>query len=469
MKRSEKDKEAAVKLVSEKIIQTAYRTLLLEMRYIDVALAKLKAKPSLRVEYIGTNGSTLFYNELEVVKRYQKIPNRVTHDILHCLLHCVFKHLFYKNAKLPGWDLACDITVQQLISTIKAPGIQYIHPLKEKELAKIANVVDQFTPQNVMAYLQLSALTGEDLTALEEVFYVDDHEVWHEPEQPKGGQGQGGGLIVIGEGQGDEQSSCNIVGIPISMEELEKIWSNISLTIEVNMASFQKKQGIMAGNLQQQLKQLNREPYDYSKFLKKFAQLQEVTKVNHDEFDYIFYTYGLNMYENMPLIEPLEYKDSHVIKDFVIAIDTSGSTSGKIVQTFLQKTYNILKSTESFSSIINLYIIQCDARIQEVAHIKNQEQLDDYIQNLVIKGLGGTDFRPVFGYVRKLLEEKAFTKLKGLIYFTDGYGTFPTEKTPYDTAFVFIVAEDYENVTVPPWAMKVLLTENEIKEFKNIE
>lgn len=52
----------------------------------------------------------------------------------------------------------------------------------------------------------------------------------------------------------------------------------------------------------------------------------------------------------MPLIEPLEYKDVKRIKEFVIAIDTSGSTSGELVQRFVEKTYNILKQEESFFS-----------------------------------------------------------------------------------------------------------------------
>lgn len=60
-------------------------------------------------------------------------------------------------------------------------------------------------------------------------------------------------------------------------------------------------------------------------------------KLNDDEFDYIFYTYGMNLYGNIPLIEPLEYKDVKQIKEFVIAIDTSGSTSGALVQTFVKK------------------------------------------------------------------------------------------------------------------------------------
>ena len=39
---------------------------------------------------------------------------------------------------------------------------------------------------------------------------------------------------------------------------------------------------------------------------------------------------------------------SRGIREFVIAIDTSGSVAGETVQRFVQKTYTILKSTESF-------------------------------------------------------------------------------------------------------------------------
>ena len=60
-----------------------------------------------------------------------------------------------------------------------------------------------------------------------------------------------------------------------------------------------------------------------------------VIKVNPDEYDYIYYTYGMQLYKNMPLIEPLEYQDMNKIHDFVIAIDTSGSCQGRIVRSFL--------------------------------------------------------------------------------------------------------------------------------------
>lgn len=78
-----------------------------------------------------------------------------------------------------------------------------------------------------------------------------------------------------------------------------------------------------------------------------------------------------------------------------------------------------------------------------------------------MQGMGGTDFRPAFTYVQTLLAKKVFYKLRGLIYFTDGYGTFPLKKPPYETAFVFF-REDYLDVDVPPWAMKLILDERDL-------
>lgn len=206
---------------------------------------------------------------------------------------------------------------------------------------------------------------------------------------------------------------------------------------------------------------MNREKYDYTAFLRKFAVMGEAMKVNDDEFDYIFYTYGMKLFGNMPLIEPLEYKEVKRIREFVIAIDTSGSVAGELVQKFIQKTYNILKQEESFFTKINLHIIQCDAEIQEDVKITSQEEFDRYLATMQLRGFGGTDFRPVFAHVEELRKNREFTNLKGLIYFTDGYGTFPAQKPDYHTAFVFI-RDEYQNPDVPPWAIKLVLEPEEI-------
>jgi len=187
----------------------------------------------------------------------------------------------------------------------------------------------------------------------------------------------------------------------------------------------------------------------------------EQLMINDDEFDNIFYTYGLNLYGDMPLIEPLEYKEVKRIRDFVIAIDTSASTSGELTQKFLQKTFNILKESESFFSKVNIYVVQADVEITNVTQIKNIQDVDKIVENLVLRGKGGTDFRPAITYVNKLVKEQAFQRLKGILYFTDGYGPFPRSKPPYSSAFVFL-RQEHEDPQVPPWAIKLILDEEDL-------
>ena len=59
------------------------------------------------------------------------------------------------------------------------------------------------------------------------------------------------------------------------------------------------------------------------------------------------------------------------------------------------------------------------------------------------------------------MREGEFRNLKGVLYFTDGYGEFPAKKPPFETAFIF-VKEDYIDIKVPPWAMKVILEPDDI-------
>ena len=208
------------------------------------------------------------------------------------------------------------------------------------------------------------------------------------------------------------------------------------------------------------LKNIHKERQDYSAFLRKFISLREEMQVNPDEYDYIYYTYGMSLYGNMPLIEPLEYRESSKIHDLVIAIDTSGSCQGKVVRSFLDKTVTILKTTGAFFDHMNVHIIQCDSKIQSDEKITSLTEFDDYIRNLKVRGYGGTDFRPVFETVDRHIAQKEFADLKGLLYFTDGLGTYPGIVPQYPVAFI-IIEDEKEKPKVPPWAIKLITTVEE--------
>ena len=174
---------------------------------------------------------------------------------------------------------------------------------------------------------------------------------------------------------------------------------------------------------------------------------------------------ALELYGNLPLVEPVEFAEEKRIRDFVIAIDTSASTKDGLVRKFIERTYSILADETSFFSHMNVLIVQCDAAITDVARITCLRDLEDYLENPTIKGLGGTDFRPVFTYVDEALATGELNDLGGLIYFTDGQGTYPTRRPAYETAFVFLDSDDAAaSAPVPPWAMKVILDETFVLE-----
>jgi hypothetical protein len=251
----------------------------------------------------------------------------------------------------------------------------------------------------------------------------------------------------------------------VQLDRSREQWENAALEMGIQLDAYAKMWGIEGSNLSMNLRKVTREKHDYRAFLRKFARMGEQIRVNDDEFDYVFYCYGLSLYGTLPLVEPVEFAEEKRVRDFVIAIDTSASTKDGLVRKFIERTYSILSDETSFFTKMNVLIIQCDAAVTDVARIESLRDLEDYVENPLIKGLGGTDFRPVFDYVDEALREGDLHDLGGLIYFTDGQGTYPKRRPVYETAFVFLDSDDAAaSCPVPPWAMKVVLEETFVLE-----
>ena len=109
--------------------------------------------------------------------------------------------------------------------------------------------------------------------------------------------------------------------------------------------------------------------------------------------------------ERMPLIEPLETRESKKIEELALVIDTSYSTSGALVRAFLAETYTLLKGQENFFHRMNLHLIQADNAIRQDLLIRNEDELIHAMNHFELRGGGGTDFRPAFAYVAASLPD----------------------------------------------------------------
>lgn len=241
---------------------------------------------------------------------------------------------------------------------------------------------------------------------------------------------------------------------------LDEQWKDTAERLQTELTTFGAEASDETGSLAWVLAAQYRQETDFRDFLEKLTVLREVTHVDPDSFDYGYYNYGMEVYGNMPLIEENEFREERRISDLVIAIDTSASTGQGQVQRFLDETAAILRRRTNFFQRIRVHLILCDDRVQEDIVLTKPEEIEDYAAHFEMKGGYGTDFRPVFQYVEELRAQGALPELRGLMYFTDGHGPYPTKPTDYQTAFVFDPWADIDDQSAPDWSLKLYLKDS---------
>lgn len=425
----EKDKDLSA--IGQEILFTSRNELYMNLPYLDVALCALRFQPGGGVTLsLATDGETLYYDGGWLADRYLRSRIYTNRAYLHVILHCMLRHLAKKRGKVPElWGLACDAAVESILDELHYPCLEEGSiPAKLKFYGECRGEMPVLTAEGIYRRLLRLGLSNYELAQLQRRFLVDDHGLW-DPEK-----------------QDDQEQS----------QRQDEKWKDLSEKTRTGMETVLAGQATGGEAVLEQVKVAVRDDVDYRAFLRRFAVPREVLAVDGDAFDYGFYSYGLRLYGNMPLVEPPETKEEKRIEDFVIAVDTSMSTSGELVRQFLACTYAILRSTETFTRKVNIRILQCDDQIRSDTAIHDLEDLRDYMEHFELAGGSATDFRPVFRHVAQLQKEGAFTSLRGLIYFTDGMGVYPQKRPPYDTAFV-LLEEPPMSVKMPPWAIRLVL------------
>lgn len=423
---------------AKEILEFVQSELYLDLPYMGIALGAFVPQEKEILQTLATDGEGIYYNATRLIDTFQKNMKYLDRVYLHSVLHCLFSHLWIKGDRdFMLWSVSCDIAVEYVIDHMNKPSIkralsgirQRIYEKIEKELSGIsAATIYLWLAEQYQGALSNWQEENNSLT-LDQImreFYADDHRFW-----PKEKKGEGNAI-----------------------SETQSKWDR--MTRQTSMEQKKKGEDPDEGKkvLASQVK-AGRHRRSYQEFLKKFAVLHEELHANEDEFDLNYYTYGLRLYKNMPLVEPQETREIRKIKEFVIVVDTSYSTSGELIKSFLKETFTILSETDSFFQKSRIRIIQCDDNVQMDEVVEDKAQMEALMNRFTIVGGGGTDFRPAFFYVNELLEKGKLKDLSGLLYFTDGKGIYPGKRPGYQTAFLYL--EDYEEEKVPAWAIRLRL------------
>ena len=460
-------KEKSISTLAKEILYFSQKALCGELHSLLRGITSLGLKET-EMNGVFTDGIYFFYNPRYIITKFKSNQNTPTRAFLHTLFHCIFLHVFntqFKNKDY--WNLACDICVEKFINDTDLLCTRDEKTKRQKHITNmLSKKIKNFTAENVYNYLANTQIPRDEFSMYSDLFCNDFHDVWYnnnffknankteEDEEVearsiyKFADERGGDYQT-----GKNNSTDNTVN---SNAENSEKWREITKKIIRDEENNPSVIGSSPGLDTARLKAVTRDKYDYSEFIKKFTAETETLEINHDEFDYIYYTHGLNLYGNIPLIEPLEYTENNQIKKLIIAIDTSGSVEGEPVKKFIEKTYSILKTTDFFKKDTEIHILQCDCQLQSVGIIKTPDELEKFINTLTLKGFGGTDFRPVFAYANELCEKTPNESINGIIYFTDGDGIYPQAPPPCKTAFI-INDNGFDKSKIPKWAISIYI------------
>lgn len=461
--RIEEEKQKYSNLAT-RVLELARESIFVKFRYFDTALAKIRAVedwnvhgwetslPSVtlfanrggkanRADEVNATAKTweeknrhyveLRYNPAELLAQYKEEPSYVVRIFLHVILHNIFLHYYKEDVIEEYWNIATDIAVENVILSMNSGTLELKRDNEEKMiLSRLSKWIPNLTAEKIYREFMVGGISNDSRKEYAKLFSFDIHprkntEKFDETEREK---------------------------ITISQKDFEQIARKLAQELKGFSEDVRGKSELLMN-----LREGTGVRYDYDEILRIFSCNNEEIKVNPDEFDYVYYTYGLSTYGNMPLIEPLEYTEDRKIKEFVIAVDTSASVRGDTVEDFLRRTYDILEKSVSFSEEMLVHLIQCDSGITDDLVIHSEEELRNAAKSFKVKGFGATDFRPVFEYVDELIRKREFTNLRGLIYFTDGYGIYPEKATTYDTMFVFCFPDEFRPHP-PGWAITVELS-----------
>ena len=415
--------------------------LTLSLPFLSFALGMLFDVMDLSTQTLGTDMEAVRFNPLYLRNTFLQDPVRLNRNMLHMLFHCLFLHPSSASLKPDPdlWNISCDIAAEAVLDSVSCePATRLPSDFRQEVYDTLTEEVGVLTAERIFRFL--SEHPGQwDRFRLAAEFLSDDHGFWErlsdkEKNTPPAAR----------DGAGDND------------------WDKTGKEVRAALQTMDKEASSESGMLLRLLQIEKSRRTDYREFLKRFALLREEVSIDPDSFDYGFYHYGMSLYGNMPLLEETEVRESMRVDELVIVLDTSASCQPVLVQQFLNETARLLFHRDAFFKNVDIHILACDEKVQEDTRIRSVEEMKKYADGFALKGGFGTDFRPAFAYVEELRKKQILTRVKGLMYFTYGFGIYPTKPTDYDTAFVFWKEEEYRDRDVPPWALKLYVTDDTV-------
>lgn len=431
------------------------------------AVYAMNEKVRLSPGALSTDGCTLWFNPRQVVRDFRQDRDAVARQLLHVTTHCLLGHLDQRGSFeiTNAFDCAADLKAAQFAEGMCGRDFAAHDTTKSHHYHKIQHLSPLYHELLEDNHFR------KELLKMAAAAHFDDHDLWSQPmaaasaAQGSGnanGSGEGSdNSNSVGNGNGEENENQNTDGSgqggAAGKAEVPD-WDRIRQSMLDG--SMGKLPGNCAGMLTENFSVPER-GISFAEFLRRFASPEERMLLDPDTFDVRWYHIGMEYYGNIPLLEPSELSEPPLPDDIVVALDVSGSCCGETCKRFLKELLGILRDISAGAPRFHVLLLLCDTEIQKEILLETSDQVDALFANFTVTGFGGTDFRPVFDRVAQLRQEGTLPRVRGLLYLSDGYGSYPDTPTDYPTAFL-IPAEDrhYQSRNIN-WITRLYLNEND--------
>ncbi len=375
-------------------------------------------------------------NELETV---------MVHEVMH-LIHRHMARVGHKNPTI--WNYATDAAINQNITENVKNMIQSVYgkalklPKMKDEHGK-STTYEGITPEYVIKEIcKREKYLQDDIQRIgnkeAEVIYEYLLEYMKNPPDKSievsigaSGKGAGKGQQQGGKNGPSQTQKGTKVGFDVHIENIGTNEDDMKQMIE-DIVNSARNKGNIPGGMDELLNRIKKPKK--TGWIKKIKTAIFGTRFKGFENSYKKY----NKKNFSPFI--IETPTKIYSDNFTVAIDTSGSISSSDLEDFMG-VIDYLSRT----SIVT--VIQCDTQVYENKVFKYKKRGD--WRKIKVHGRGGTEFKPVFEYLKKK------KMLKGtLVYLTDaGVNRSDYDFDHYGVDTVWVLTK--EHCTLPPWGKVV--------------
>lgn len=436
----------SVNALAEKVLNKVQEAIMKKYCIMTPVIMSMKLRPVSKECVLETDGQTIYYQPDQICRMAgEKRMGELQKWYMHLILHGILFHYvdYRKYSVLTLANAVFDLEVDLFLSKLEGlPGLC----LEGNDNYHNRDFDIEMLLEEGADILYEAALESKELRRAiycrAKAAFRDHHENWEKTpgrmiQQDLLRNGAPGGGADGGGGRTKEEKE-QIRRFWTSMMQDCMLQTGLSLNELVGRLKGEKgTYGDVSMGMGDVVEKDDSQPLDYVSVLRNFFREREVCRMDPENFDRDYYALGLDLYDDIALLEPREEGEKISAGTIVLAIDTSGSCAGDIIKKFLTETEGLLH-TMTQVDYRELVVFQADAEICSEVHLKPHDPIPDY-SCTTIYGFGGTDFEPVFTRVEELNEE---SPVDVLIYLTDGDGIFPAEESPVKTFFVIPGSEE---------------------------